>query len=90
MVTKIRFSGHREDQLSKLNESFGLNDLKVVLDVKTRWNSTYAMLIRAVHLQQVEISHYSRVYNNVAKSIRYSKRYDSKQVLEVASRNRFK
>lgn len=51
LVKKIRKSVKLRQKLKKLCEIYELKYLVPVLDVKTRWNSTYNMIIRSQHLK---------------------------------------
>ena len=53
LIIRIRSSPQKTEQFARRCEYFSLQSLKLVLDVKTRWNSTYLMLDRAIKLQQV-------------------------------------
>lgn len=55
IITKIRSSLHRQDEFKKNCKIFGLNSKELILDVKTRWNSTYSMIERAVEFQDVSL-----------------------------------
>jgi len=41
--------------LSSNCDFHGINDLKPILDVPTRWNSTYDMVNRALQLKEVNL-----------------------------------
>jgi len=56
LVVKIRSSPQRREKFSQQIELYpGLKSLNLILDVKTRWNSTYFMLQRALKLREVSI-----------------------------------
>ncbi len=47
LITKIRASPQRTEKLARQCDRCGLSKLGALMDVKTRWNSTYKMLQRA-------------------------------------------
>ena len=55
LIVKIRSSPQRRERFSQQIEVYGLKSLNLILDVKTRWNSTYFMLQRTLKLQEVSI-----------------------------------
>ena len=55
LVVKIRASPQRRDKLSQQCKVLNIKDLQLIPDVKTRWNSTYDMIERALILQEVKI-----------------------------------
>ena len=55
LVVKIRVSPQRRDKLSQQCKVLNIKDLQLIPDVKTRWNSTYDMIERALILQEVKI-----------------------------------
>ena len=50
LVAKIRASPQRRDAFSKRCERVGIQSKGLILDVRTRWNSTFYMMERAVEL----------------------------------------
>jgi hypothetical protein len=52
IVTAIRYSPQKLERLKAKCSSLLVNPLKPILDVKTRWNSTYHMIARALELKQ--------------------------------------
>ncbi|CAB4414418.1 unnamed protein product [Rhizophagus irregularis] len=53
LIVKIRSSPQRRDRFSRqCNLNPNLKTLNLILDVKTRWNSTYLMLQRAFELRE--------------------------------------
>ena len=55
LISKIRHSPQRQEKLSSKCEYHGINDLKPILDVPTRWNSTFDMINRALLLKEVNL-----------------------------------
>jgi len=55
LIAKIRASPQRLDKFSAQCAAFKIKDKKLILDVKTRWNSTYDMIVRARELQEVTL-----------------------------------
>lgn len=54
LIVKIRSSPQRKEKFSRHCEFYlNNNSLNLILDVKTRWNSTYFMLDRALKLRDV-------------------------------------
>lgn len=51
LVRKIRKSVQMRQKLNKLCKIYSVKYLVPILDVKTRWNSTYDMILRAEHLR---------------------------------------
>ena len=55
LVTKIRISPQRREKLTINCELYKIKDLKPILDVQTRWNSTYDIINRALLLKEVNL-----------------------------------
>lgn len=53
MIKNIRGSPKRRERFKKACQIHNLSQLKPILDVSTRWNSTFEMCNRAVKLQEV-------------------------------------
>ena len=53
LIVKIRSSPQRKEKFARHCEFFSIKSLNVILDVKTRWNSTYLMLDRVIKLREV-------------------------------------
>ena len=53
LIVKIRSSPQRRTRFSRQCEIHHNEPLNLILDVKTRWNSTYLMLERAKKLRNV-------------------------------------
>lgn len=51
LVRKIRKSVKLRQKLNKLCNMYSVKYLVPILDIKTRWNSTYDMILRAEHLR---------------------------------------
>ncbi|CAB5213516.1 unnamed protein product [Rhizophagus irregularis] len=51
LIVKIRASPQRRERFFRQCNSQNIKELNLILDVKTRWNSTYLMLKRALELQ---------------------------------------
>jgi hypothetical protein len=52
-VVKVRASPQKKLDFHDRCVEIGLQPLNLILDVKTRWNSTFEMLTRAVQLRTV-------------------------------------
>jgi len=50
LIVKIRASPQRKERFDRQSNLYSRNSLNLILDVKTRWNSTYLMLERALKL----------------------------------------
>jgi len=61
LIIKSRSSSQRRKKFSEISELNGIN-LLPILDVPTRWNSTYEMIKRALDLQVVSIIIYYQIY----------------------------
>ncbi|CAG8690565.1 2244_t:CDS:2, partial [Cetraspora pellucida] len=48
LVVKIRSSPQHREQFMRQVKAVGLENCNLILDIKTRWNSTYEMLVRAL------------------------------------------
>lgn len=55
VVAMIRSSPQRREKLAAQCSVANIKSKELVLDVKTRWNSTYAMITRALELSEVRI-----------------------------------
>jgi len=53
LIVKIRSSPQQKEKFARRCKFFSIQSLNVILDVKTRWNSTYLMLDRALKLREV-------------------------------------
>lgn len=53
LLAKIRSSPQRKEKFARRCEFFSIKALNIMLDVKTRWNSTYLMLDRILKLREV-------------------------------------
>ena len=53
LIVKIRSSPQQKEKFARCCKFFSIQSLNVILDVKTRWNSTYLMLDRALKLREV-------------------------------------
>ena len=51
LIVKIRASPQRKERFDRQSNLYSRNSLNLILDVKTRWNSTYLMLKHALKLQ---------------------------------------
>ena len=56
LIAKIRSSPQRKEKFARRCEFFSIKSLNPMLDVKTRWNSTYLILDRILKLQEVSRS----------------------------------
>ncbi len=54
-MVKIRSSPQRREKFSRQCEVAGLSVKELVLDVKTRWNSTFFMIERSCELREVSL-----------------------------------
>ena len=54
-MIKIRSSTQWHEKFSCQCEVAGLSDKELVLDVKTRWNSTFFMIERSCELREVSL-----------------------------------
>lgn len=61
LVKKIRYSPQRLEKLAKLCSSADIPQVKPLLDVSTRWSSTFTMIMRAIEIRKV-IGFYSYIF----------------------------
>ncbi|GBC19616.2 zinc finger BED domain-containing protein RICESLEEPER 2-like [Rhizophagus irregularis DAOM 181602=DAOM 197198] len=52
LIVKIRASPQRQEKFACHAEAAGLKELQLILDVKTRWNSTHNLLERALKMRE--------------------------------------
>ena len=57
-MVKIRVSPQRKEKLNNACRNAQINSLKPIIDIPTRWNSTYDMVKRGTDLKLVSF------YNN--------------------------
>ena len=53
LIVKIRSSPQQKEKFARRCKFFSIQSLNIILDVKTRWNSTYLILDRALKLREV-------------------------------------
>ena len=53
LIVKIRSSPQRREKFAKRCDLYSSERLNLILDVRTRWNSMYLMLNRALKLKEV-------------------------------------
>jgi hypothetical protein len=53
VIAKIRASPQRRERFNVQCKALGIVPKEQILDVKTRWNSTYSMIKRALELAEV-------------------------------------
>jgi hypothetical protein len=53
LIVKIRASPQRRERFNRQSNLYTTNSLTLMLDVRTRWNSTYLMMERALKLREV-------------------------------------
>jgi len=61
---KIHASSKLKEQLKEQTKLFDEKPVNVILDVETRWNSTHAMIARALELKKTLTSLSSKLVNN--------------------------
>lgn len=59
LVVKIRASPLRRERFCQQCKAVNVKELQLIPDIKTRWNSTYDMIERAIFLREVK-----RIYIN--------------------------
>jgi hypothetical protein len=64
LVIKIRSSPQRRENLSNACQAYKIADLKPILDIETRWNSTYEMVLRAIILKNVSLIYLNKFILN--------------------------
>ncbi|CAB4412298.1 unnamed protein product [Rhizophagus irregularis] len=65
LVTKIKASPQRRERFSMQCTVLKIKDLELIPDIRTRWNSTYMMMNRALYLR--EPLHYMASADNELK-----------------------
>jgi len=55
-MTSLKYSTPKRRQYKELCKSKGIKLYAPILDVSTRWNSTYAMLFRALQMREVTLN----------------------------------
>ena len=55
LLKKVKNSSQKLELLRKLYSSSDISEVKPLIDVITRWNSTYKMIMQAIKLQKVRI-----------------------------------
>ena len=65
MINKIRASPQRREKFARSCVMENLESKELIIDVATRWNSTYEMIVRARELREMsyQIIIYSYVFN---------------------------
>jgi len=54
LVVKIRSSPQRRERFNLQCTVLKIKELELIPDIKTRWNSTYMMMNRALYLREVK------------------------------------
>ena len=53
LLKKVKYSPQKLDMLMKLCSSSDISQVKPLLDISTRWSSTYAMINQAIDIRKV-------------------------------------
>ncbi|RGB21780.1 hypothetical protein C1646_634456, partial [Rhizophagus diaphanus] len=65
LIIKSHSSSQRRKKFSEISKLNGVDDLLPILDVPTRWNSTYDMVKRALDLKVVCIIIFNLLQNKI-------------------------
>ncbi|CAJ0643384.1 13116_t:CDS:10 [Entrophospora sp. SA101] len=90
LIVKIKSSPQRQERFSKACELANLKYKELILDIVTRWNSTYEMIMCAIEYKEITVESVGRADRDMIKWVlneeEWSKLVEISQLLHLFSR----